>query len=206
MLEGGEEGREGRGREEEEAVEDEKARLRLRLRRGGGQAMTDFASQSVGESGELLVVVVEVVGTLASSDGGATVSGFGSGGKDALTGTRGDGFAALQPCLESGAQRRQIERGGAVPVAMAGVEGEGGFGQVEVVGVHEGDVAPWVVFRGTGEYRVEVSGDCGFATGRNAAETKDEGVGDGGRRGRDRRGSGHVVMMAMVVNWRGWIE
>lgn len=50
-------------------------------------------------------------------------SSFENGGQDALARTRLDRFAAVQPCVETSAQRGQVERGGAVPVAMAGSEG-----------------------------------------------------------------------------------
>lgn len=60
--------------------------------------------------------------------------------------------------------------------------------------MYEGDVAP------RGEDGAEMGGDGGFAAGREAAETDDEGAGDRAWRGRregDERGSGHMVVMAM---------
>lgn len=110
------------------------------------------------------------------------VAGGGRGGsKNALAGPGGDRFAAVEPCVKRGAERGEVERGGAVPVAMAGAVGQVRFGAVEVVGVHEGDVVAQgrAVVVGRGEDGVEVGGDGGFAGGGTAAETEDEGVGDG---------------------------
>lgn len=71
-------------------------------------------------------------------------SGFKRGREHTLTGTvRANRFVVTgaQPCLEMGAERGQIERLGAIPVSVPGSEGQGGLGEIEIVGVDEGDVA-----------------------------------------------------------------
>lgn len=129
---------EGRRGEEEEAVEDEETGEGGDAV-GGGVALR-LISQAAGGHEERVVFVVVVarrrLAFFTSSILGPLTNGRGN----ALAGTRPDRFAAVQPSVETGAQRGQIDGGGAVPVAMAGPEGQGEFRPVEVVGVHEGDV------------------------------------------------------------------
>lgn len=114
VLERGEDGGERRGGEEEETVEEEKAGERAGAQRGG--VALGFIAQPMGECEEAVVLsLVRRVAIPRVENGGR--------GNNALPETRPDGFVALQPCVETGAQRGQIEGSGAVPVAMAGAEG-----------------------------------------------------------------------------------
>lgn len=171
---------EGWGGEEEESVEDEEARGSGHALGGGGLVL-DFFAEATGESEEVVVLLRALACTRIPPV-------FTNGRENALAGPSADRFAAVQPCVETGAQRGQIEGRGTIPVAMAGPERQGGFGPVEVVGVHEGDVPHG---REDGE---ELGGDGRFAAGRDPAETEDEG-GWRGRGGGEGWGSGHVVMV-----------
>lgn len=68
------------------------------------------------------------------------------------------------------AESGDVDRAGTVPVldACCRVEGDGGVGLVEVVGVDEGEA-------GGGEYGGEGGCYCGFARGGGAGEGDEEG-------------------------------
>ena len=137
VQQGGELRGEGRGGEEEEPVEDEEAWGRGdddALGGGSGGLVLDFFAELTGQSEEFVVLTL-----LFAVVTPALILPFFQ--NNALAGTGPDRFAAVQPSFETGAQRGQIERRGAIPIAVAGPERQGGFRPVEVVGVHEGDVA-----------------------------------------------------------------